>query len=58
MCQGTFAEMSSQIYLKEKSNNYAAHCYSRIRPIERNLKTETRVLAQNMRLNEQNSEYT
>ena len=28
------AQMSSQIYLKEKSNSYSAYSYSGIRPIE------------------------
>ena len=39
MCQRPFAEVASQIYLKEKSHVHSAYYYSRIRSIERNLKS-------------------
>ena len=35
MCQRKFAELSSQITYKEKSNSYSAYSYSGIRSIER-----------------------
>ena len=38
MWQRKFSEMSSQIYLKGKSNSFSAYFYSGIRSIERNVK--------------------
>ena len=37
MCQRKFAEMSSQIYVKEKSNSYSSFSYFGIWLIERSL---------------------